>query len=170
MSVRQRRSPVWQISKDELIDLLERSVTFTQVLAFFGLRNVGSNFQTLVNRLKEEHIDYAKFKNNRAKVNLFKKRRLDADVFVENSSFSRHTLKKRIIKKGLIPYECKICRGKAIWNNKPLFLVLDHINGIANDNRLGNLRFLCPNCNSQTETFAGRNKKQLTNLIGRDTM
>ena len=51
---------------------------------------------------------------------------------------------------------------KDSWHGKPLSLVLDHINGIFNDNRKKNLRFLCPNCNSQTVTFAGkklRNKK-----------
>jgi hypothetical protein len=40
-------------------------------------------------------------------------------------------------------------------------MVLDHINGVPNDNRLENLRFLCPNCNSQTDTFAGRNVKRV---------
>lgn len=46
------------------------------------------------------------------------------------------------------------------WNGKPLVLILDHINGIYNDNRIENLRLLCPNCNSQTDTFAGRNCKK----------
>lgn len=45
------------------------------------------------------------------------------------------------------------------WNGKPLILTLDHRNGISNDHRLENLRWLCPNCNSQTETFCGRRKK-----------
>ena len=44
-------------------------------------------------------------------------------------------------------------------NGKPLVLQLDHINGISNDNRIENLRFLCPNCHAQTESFAGRNKR-----------
>ena len=47
------------------------------------------------------------------------------------------------------------------WNNKELILILDHINGINNDHRKENLRLLCPNCNSQTKTFAGRNVKKI---------
>ena len=46
-----------------------------------------------------------------------------------------------------------------MWNGKPLVLILDHINGNAEDNRYENLRFVCPNCNSQLPTFTGRNKK-----------
>lgn len=117
MLERAKRSPIWKISKDELIQLTSDSDTFTQVLNHFGLRNVGSNY-------------------------------------------SRCHLKKRIITQKLIPYKCGVCPIKDIWNDKPLVLVLDHINGIPNDNRLENLRFLCPNCNSQTETFAGKNNRR----------
>lgn len=56
-------------------------------------------------------------------------------------------------------YKCEICGMDGIWNGKPLVLVLDHINGNPNDNRYENLRFVCPNCNSQLPTFTGRNKK-----------
>lgn len=162
MTLKQRRSPIWKVSKDELIDLLDRSKTFTEVLAFFGLRNVGSNFRTLTIRLNEEKIDYSKFKGNKGRGSAFKATKPDNEVFVENSSFSRHTLKKRIIRKKLIGYICAVCGMEPIWKNKALSLVLDHENGIANDNRLDNLRFLCPNCNSQTETFAGKNNRRST--------
>ena len=65
----------------------------------------------------------------------------------------------------LIPYRCSVCGIEPMWQSKPLTLVLDHINGVNNDNRLQNLRFLCPNCNSQTNTFSRghrRMKKQET--------
>jgi 5-methylcytosine-specific restriction endonuclease McrA len=52
-----------------------------------------------------------------------------------------------------------LCGQQPMWNGKQLVLILDHINGINNDNRLENLRLLCPNCNSQTPTFAGRNAR-----------
>lgn len=71
-------------------------------------------------------------------------------------SVSRHTIKERIVKDNLIPYECAECHTDQ-WRGKKLTLHLDHINGINNDNRLDNLRFLCPNCHSQTDTYCGKN-------------
>lgn len=79
-------------------------------------------------------------------------------VFVEQSTYPRHLIKRRIIKDNLIPCICAICNQEPIWHSHPLVLQLDHINGVNNDNRLSNLRFLCPNCHSQQKTYAGKNK------------
>lgn len=86
--------------------------------------------------------------------------KLNEEVFVENSLYARHLLKKRIIDQNLIKYECSECNIKDRWNDKPLVLHLDHINGDSFDNRLTNLRFLCPNCHTQQETYSrGQGKK-----------
>jgi 5-methylcytosine-specific restriction endonuclease McrA len=53
--------------------------------------------------------------------------------------------------------QCETCKQSGIWNNQPLTLVVDHIDGNAGNNLPSNLRLLCPNCNSQTPTFCGRN-------------
>ena len=53
--------------------------------------------------------------------------------------------------------ECSICGQSTSWNNLPLILILDHINGYNHDNRLENLRWVCPNCNSQLSTTNARN-------------
>ena len=80
---------------------------------------------------------------------------------VENSTYTNSMrFKKRLIESQLIPYKCAICGLENQWNGKELILQLDHINGKHNDNRKENLRFLCPNCHSQTETFSGKNKKE----------
>lgn len=59
-----------------------------------------------------------------------------------------------------MPYECESCGLKDTWNNKKISLQLEHKNGIPNDNTLENLCFLCPNCHSQTDTYAGKRFKQ----------
>ncbi len=79
-------------------------------------------------------------------------------IFVENSTHPRHRVKDRLIKENLIPHECAICGLGSEWNGLKLVLQLDHRNGRNNDNRLENLRFLCPNCHSQQGTYAGKNK------------
>ena len=68
-------------------------------------------------------------------------------------------LKARLIKEDYIKCECVWCGIADTWNDKPIVLHLDHINGISNDHRLENLRLLCPNCHSQTDTWCGKNNK-----------
>lgn len=79
-------------------------------------------------------------------------------ILVENSKTRRGIVKGRLIREGILKYKCKEC-GISEWKNKKLVLHLEHKNGVYNDNRLENLCLLCPNCHSQTPTFAGRNKK-----------
>lgn len=92
-------------------------------------------------------------------VKLSKSRKFaDEIVYVENSTFPRHRLKYRLIDEKKIEYKCQCCGLGDEWNGFKLSLQLDHINGVNNDNRLENLRFLCPNCHAQQGTYAGKNK------------
>ena len=96
------------------------------------------------------------------------KKRLDEDVFVVNSDYARHLIKARIIKDDKIEYKCQCCNIGPEWNGKPMPLILDHINGIHNDNRLENLRFVCSNCDSQLDTYKSKNilkKKEVARLV-----
>jgi 5-methylcytosine-specific restriction endonuclease McrA len=70
---------------------------------------------------------------------------------------TRASVRRTILKENLLEYKCKICNIYE-WNNNTLSLHLDHINGINSDHRLENLRWLCPNCHSQTGTYTGKNK------------
>jgi hypothetical protein len=91
------------------------------------------------------------------KVNQYGGRKSDNEVFVSESTYPRHRLKERIIKQSLIPYQCDCCGIGPEWQGKPMPLILDHINGINNDNRIKNLRFVCSNCDSQLPTYKSRN-------------
>ena len=69
----------------------------------------------------------------------------------------RTHVKLRLIRDGLKSRHCEEC-GLDAWRGSPLPLELHHINGDGDDNRLENLRLLCPNCHSQTENWGGRNQ------------
>lgn len=81
-------------------------------------------------------------------------------ILIENSSFNTGHLKKRLLDENIFENICGECGQLPVWNNKKLNMQLDHENGIGNDNRKENLRFLCPNCHTQTPTYAGRNKNK----------
>jgi 5-methylcytosine-specific restriction endonuclease McrA len=84
------------------------------------------------------------------------------DILIENSTYANISrLKERLLQENKLEYKCAICGNNGRWLDKPLSLQLDHINGNHMDHRLENLRFLCPNCHAQTDTFSGKNKKQL---------
>ena len=68
-------------------------------------------------------------------------------------------MKKGLLNSNLLEYKCALCGNTGEWQGKPLTLQLDHINGEHLDHRLENLRFLCPNCHSQTETFGSRQRR-----------
>lgn len=69
-------------------------------------------------------------------------------------------IKKFIRSNNLLHYICSVCKLPPTWNGSELVLRLDHINGVRNDHRLENLRFVCPNCDSQLPTFGARNRKR----------
>jgi len=79
-------------------------------------------------------------------------------IFAENSNASSNYVRALLIKHKLKEYSCQFCGITDTWNGKSISLQMDHINGNRKDHRLENLRWLCPNCHSQTDTFCARNK------------
>lgn len=150
------KSKIWLISDEIFIEYYNNSINISDFLKKFDMINKGGNAQTLKNRMNILNLDINKLIHN-GKIQSSFRRRPDDEVFCENSSYPRKDLKRRIIRNNLLNKKCEQCDIIDTWNNKKLVLILDHINGISNDNRLENLRFLCPNCNSQQDTFSGRN-------------
>lgn len=77
----------------------------------------------------------------------------------DHPHFQTYKLKNRILKEGILENKCSIC-GISEWNNNQLNLELDHIDGKRTNHELNNLRLLCPNCHSQTDTYRSKNKKR----------
>ena len=152
-----RVSIIWKVSRETFTSVIASSRSYREALTRLGY-STGSagNLNTLKKRIQEEHIDdtHIKFKPRRS-------RKLIplANVLVENSTYQRRNLKRRLVLEGLLKHECCKCGNSGHWQGDKLVLQLDHENGINNDNRLSNLRLLCPNCHSQTKNFSGRNRK-----------
>ena len=79
-----------------------------------------------------------------------------AEILVESSDFSRVQLKRRLYEAGLKQPVCELCGQDNEWRGHELGMILDHVNGVSNDNRLENLRIVCPNCAATLDTHCGR--------------
>lgn len=77
----------------------------------------------------------------------------------KHPSYKTFKLKHRLYEGSIKKRQCEICNLANIWNGKNIEHHLDHINGNSRDHRLENLRILCPNCHSQTDSYCGKNKK-----------
>ena len=145
-------------SKEQLAKIAKNSTSwrnFSQNLGYNS--NSGDLYLALKAKTKELNIDTSHFKSVSA--NAIK--RNEENIFIENSTADQKTLRKWFLKKQDIEYKCSICGQEPIWQNKPLTLILDHINGVNNDDRLENLRWVCPNCNIQLPTTGSRNRKNV---------
>jgi DNA-binding CsgD family transcriptional regulator/5-methylcytosine-specific restriction endonuclease McrA len=92
----------------------------------------------------------------------------DDAFYAKDTHRGRFNVKTRLIRDGLKARRCEIC-GLQDWRGAPITLALHHINGMRDDNRLANLQLLCPNCHSQTENFAGRNRRPRDRPVDAET-
>jgi HNH endonuclease len=131
---------------------------WSDALRCLGYEPKGSNFQTLQRWAKEWGIPSDHFDANSVRRRASARRAFPLEeVLVENSTYPRGKLKARLLGLGLKQPRCEMCGQGNMWGGRPISLILDHINGVSNDNRLENLRIVCPNCNATLDTHCGRN-------------
>jgi uncharacterized protein YlaI len=151
--------------EDDLVMVISKAKTLSDVLRSLNLRCAGGNYQTIKKYIKLYKIDTSHFEPEEERLKRLSEYNkgviipLD-EILIENSSYNRRSLKKRLIEESIMTYQCSGCGNRGEWNGEQLTLQLEHINGVHNDNRIENLDFLCPNCHSQTATYAGKNSKK----------
>jgi 5-methylcytosine-specific restriction endonuclease McrA len=163
------RTRIERVPYDELLMLVASSSSVAQMLDALGLPAKGRAHHELKKYLETVAIDtshftgpgwargHTKATHPALASSARRNARTNEDVFVENSpEFHGSALCRRLLEMGW-EYKCALC-GISDWCGLPLVLHLDHINGINNDNRLVNLRLLCPNCHSQTDTYCNRRR------------
>ena len=141
-------------SEIKLNILVKNSKSKSDILKKMGLTLNAGNYRTLKKYITKYEIDDSNLKYDFKISNEKNRKYSDSDIFCLKSEYSSAHLKGRIIRSKLLEYKCKECGNIGEWNDKKLILQIDHINGVNNDNRIDNLRFLCPNCHSQTQTFS----------------
>jgi len=165
------------MEKDILEKIVKESKTTNEVFTRLGKNNSSNNYKLFRKLIKEYEIDISHFLTKSENIKeMFKNGQLKIckleNIFCENSKVSRNTAKNRIIKDNLIKYECCFCGNEGVWMGKNISLILDHMNGVNNDNRIDNLRFVCPNCNSTLDTHCKGSKgliKKIEKIDGRKT-
>jgi 5-methylcytosine-specific restriction endonuclease McrA len=155
------------VNKEELIEIVKNSMSYANVCKKIGISSVGGNFNKIKKYIKLYEINIDHFTgqgwNTGDRYKFFGKLiPLDKILQGEHPTFSTTHLRERLIKEGLKEEKCEIC--KIInWNNKKISFHLDHIDGDNTNHKLDNLRILCPNCHSQTDTYGNKRKRNKNN-------
>ena len=159
-------------SKEWLEELCKDSYSYAEVLVKAGRSpNGGGAVATLKKKIEEYQIDISHFTGQRwqksphQKDNVVSREQYQIEeIFIKNSPVTQKVLRGYVERHKLLTYKCQYCGCDGNWQNGIISLEIDHINGDNKDNRLENLRYLCPNCHALTETYRGKNKALKNNV------
>ena len=150
-----------KIEKENIEKIIKECYSIADVCRCLNIKPSGSNYKTIHHYINVYNLDVKHFTGKRVNIGNKLNKKYEKDVYyylTQDSYIQTTTLKWKLISSGLKKYKCEEC-GLSKWNGKQIVLQLHHINGDTSDNRLENLKLICPNCHSQTDTFTGKNIK-----------
>lgn len=144
------------ISKERAEEICKQVYSIADFCRMVGWKPVGGNYKTVHKYIKEYNLDISHFTGQ--KTNLGNKNNIGLpkeEFFKKDKLIKSSDLIKKLIDLGLKEYKCECCEITE-WNGKEIRLQIHHIDGDHFNNELNNLKILCPNCHSQTDTYAGK--------------
>lgn len=139
---------------------VEENISIAGVIKSLNRAVVGSNYRFVKQNVARLKLDTSHWKGQAHGSSNQNKKLKPEQALKKNSMHDTSVIKKVVLRNNILPLKCSVCDLEGYWMGKPIVLRLDHINGDNRDHRISNLRFLCPNCDSQTETYCGKNKKK----------
>jgi hypothetical protein len=152
--------------ESQLRDAVANSRSCAEVLRKLGLRPAGGNHRTIKKYCALWGISTAHFDQDAIRREALYRPPIPlAEILVEGSTYHRGHLKRRLLAEGVKHPICELCGQGTTWRGRPLALILDHINGVPDDNRLENLRIVCPNCAATFDTHCGRKNRPVRSCL-----
>ena len=146
---------------EQLVDAIDTSFSIRECLIKLNVVPAGGNYEVFKKAVAYYELDTSHFLGKAANCGNKHKggsiARPLQDYLDNKYPIQSYKLKNKLLKEELLKYTCAWCGLIDSWNDKPIVLELDHVDGNNKNNNLNNLRLLCPNCHSQTDTFRGKN-------------
>lgn len=148
-------------SDTDFIQAIQHSDSWRELAKALDKSISGASVKLLQKRAADLNVDTSHFLSRKKGGG---RKHTTEKLLTVDSNASSSALKNRLLAEGFLENVCSECGQLPEWNNKPLVLQLDHINGQSSDNRIENLRILCPHCHTQTETWGSRRTKKPDNF------
>lgn len=150
-------------TKELLESTVSESKSMIDLIRKLNVKYTGGTYSHIKSKMIRWGIDFSHFSRKGVNKNKPSTNKLHwRDVLIDNRLNRKEDSKR--LRNALIEsgekYECKNCGCGPSWNNQPLVIQIDHIDGNPKNNTKENLRFLCPNCHSQTNNFGSKNRSR----------
>jgi hypothetical protein len=149
-----------RFTEEQLRAAVASARSWAETLRLLGYRSAGGNWKTLQKYVALWNISTEHFDPDAGRRAVIRTEPTPLEsILVNGSTYHRNHLKRRLFLEGVKPRKCEICGQGEIWRGRRMALILDHVNGVPDDNRLENLRIACPNCAATFDTHCARKNR-----------